>query len=171
MNSGLSCHLFHPPPHVTAALTLSKPHTLQATCLCCLLGFFSPWTFSSSITTYRKPSLVLIPSRLRRYPFALGSHRTLSLSWTLSCCIVTLVSAPLLETWEFCESTTRVSLAFCVLCTSLSLWPPGVLTKCLLKGGLIHRAGDLGETPHARSVPSPLQPGCPHGQATANTPT
>lgn len=72
------------------------PHTSLASCLClcCPLGLLSRCTFSSSITSYRKSSLILITSKLGRCPSALGSHRTLSLSWPLLCYILASVSAP-----------------------------------------------------------------------------
>lgn len=72
------------------------PHTSLASCLClcCPLGLLSHCTFSSSITSYRKSSLILITSKLGRCRSALGSHRTLSLSWPLLCYILGSVSAP-----------------------------------------------------------------------------
>ena len=61
------------------------------------LPLLSPWchccTFSSSVTSYRKSSLIFIPSKLGRCSSALGFQRTLSLSWPLLCCILALVSA------------------------------------------------------------------------------
>lgn len=72
------------------------PHTSLASCLClcCPLGLLSRCTFSSSITSYRKSSLILIASKLGRCPSAPGSHRILSLSWPLLCYILASVSAP-----------------------------------------------------------------------------
>lgn len=71
-------------------LTLPWPHAFASAVP---LVYFHCCTFSSSVTSYRKSSLIFIPSKLGRCSSALGFHRTLNLSWPLLCCILALVSA------------------------------------------------------------------------------
>lgn len=144
-------------PHLLWSHLLSLPYTpccCNAESLYTLhlpslmpLPLLSPWlisacTFSSCITTYRKSSVILIPSeRLGRCPSAPGSHRTLSLSWPLPTFYPQFLPPPL--KWEFHEGKVCVLLTFCVPSTLPSLCLSVALNKCLLKGNLIHRAGDL----------------------------